>query len=251
MIPVSTNTTTFIADHPSEPGQIKIDFASIDADLDGLDDGCSGHTADLPICFRVWVSDSSGLFERLMLGRFDSFPAIDDPGTGQFRIRARTPEPVFIGILYDQSFPTIKNLEQYTLFLPEEPPLTPEDIPNLDGVTHLSHHLVASQFGPDASAIKNVKQSTESAPDSFFKYIGQWKEGADFWSGLLDVSGEFESPFVSDLPFPTCARISTGEQVSRAECLNLSIDVEGQSFIQFLILQNVRFPADFPNLPTF
>ena len=248
-IPVSTSTTTFQGSIPDEPGTIKIDFASFDADADGTDDHCSGHTAALPICYRIW-----GNFGTLG-GRFDTFPTEASAGLGRFRFRTLEPEPTFIGIIYDHRDPLAKTSEQFTLVLPEDPLLLPEEISSFDDVAfHLSHHDLAAQEGPDESAVKTVKVSTDAGSGDFSEYVGRWKEGDNFWSGLLDVAGGFETGSVFDLSNPTCARISTGNQTSRVDCINLGIDVGTpvkEGFIDFLTLDDVRFPDNFPDSPTF
>lgn len=251
-IPVSTLTTTFAGGVPGDPGVIKIDFANFDADVNGADDGCSGHTAALPICYRIWVDHGDGVFERLIAGRFDTFPTEVTAGLGLFRVRELEPEPKFIGVIYDHRDPQAKSTEQFTLFLPEEPLVLPEEISSLEDVSaHLSHHDLATQEGTDQSGIKTVKVSTDAGPGDLFQYAGRWQEGGDFWSGLLDVEGGFESDRVFDLSNPTCAQISTGGQVSRSECLPLGIDVEGEGFIGFTTLEDVRFSSSFRETPTF
>jgi hypothetical protein len=250
-IPVSTSTThirqtvTFDAGTPSAVDRdVKIDFSDYDFDGDGTSEGCSGHTAALPICFRIWFDGA-----RRMAGLFTEFPTKDNPGAGHFKVIG---EDRFIGVSYNHADP--KNLETDFSFAELAKPGETFSIDFSE-----TFHIALAQTGPKETALKTVNISAESDKGSFqvsptigtsspFQYLGRFLEDADFWSGkTVDAAGDvgtFEN---------ICAEISNGAKADRDNCLRLGIDVGEIPFLDFVTDKEVLPPstANFPAGPTF
>jgi len=264
-IPVSTKTTfeiKFPFDDPIRPTgipqtiDIKIDFSDYDFDGDGLKEGCVGHTAGLPICYRIWFDG-----QQRMAGIFTDFPTAGNPAAGRFRILLHEPAhnedsaiDVYFGVVYDHRDPEHKSTEVFERF---ESAGEPVDVKNPNVADEC---IFVSQEGPDATAKKRLALSAQGFPTSFpgvtgepnsVQYLGQWREDNDFWSGKvarinIDIQ-EFHDPNV-------CAFISTANASDRGNCQDLGIDVDDPveiAFIDFLTADDVRLPDDFPTSPTF
>lgn len=249
LIPASTSTTTFEATFTPPPGpetqpaegeiDIKIDFA----DFGG--NGCSGHTAALPVCFRIWFNG-----ERRMAGLFTKFPTPDNPGAGSYRTSAQGDDPeadvVNIAVTYDHSDPFDKFTEIF------------EKGSSSSGTETASpgFHIQVSQEGADATARKTLLMSGDGLSPEFssdvtgvpanIQYVGRWREDNDFWSGSVATQNVDIQNF-SDV----CALISTGNSSNQLNCLDLGIDVADIPFLDFLTLDDIGFPADFQVSPTF
>jgi hypothetical protein len=264
-IPVSTDTTTFavtgLFSNPNKPEDppleydIKIDFADFDFDGDGLTEGCSGNTAGLPICFRVWFSG-----EQQMAGLFTRFPTALNQGAGQFRAIVHVPaekttggspaQDGYVGVLYDDSVPPAKSTE---IFLRE---VLAGDAVNQKNPDAPDFHLKTTQEGPDETARKSLLVSAAGYSPAAFRevtgvpndlqYVGQWREDNDFWSGSASTHNIDLQNF-SDV----CALISTGNPSNLLNCVDLNIDVADIPFLDFLTTDDVALPADFPKSPTF
>jgi hypothetical protein len=248
-IPVSTSTITFETVIDTKGGaqiDIKIDFADFDLDGDGLNEGCVGHTAGLPICFRIWFSGV-----QRMAGLFTKFPTEDNLGAGEYRtvIRGETGPDLYIAVTYDHSDPLVKSTEFFEKVVPPGAPIESDSaLPNF--------HVQTSQEGPDAIARKTLKMSIDNIEPDFsndvtgtpadFKYIGRWREDNDFWSGS-DTSQNIDIQNFSDI----CALISTGNPSNELNCVDMGIDVADIPFLDFLTTEDIRLPADFPASPTF
>jgi len=253
-IPVSTSTTTFETTFNNvssgESVAIKIDFADFDSQ------GCVGHTAGLPICYRIWFNG-----QQFMAGLFTKFPTAENPGAGRFRVighsPAHGPEPahdLYVGVLYDQDDPLAKSMEFF-----ERGVLAGDSAGERD-FTIPDVHADVSQAGPDATAKKTLGYSASALENSSGvieppgRFIEQWREDSDFWSGSFFQQGE---PFnFSDV----CAVISTGnrdplddpnDSSDPNNCTDLGIDVDGTPFVNLVTTADVALPADFPLSPTF
>lgn len=256
-IPASTETTTFaikgLFGNPSKPTDppieydIKIDFA----DFGGQ--GCSGHTAGLPICYRIWFDG-----EQRMAGVFTKFPTALSSGAGQFRLIFHKPEEgggaepatdVYFGVIYDHSDPLAKTTETFErAVLAGEPVNPPDPVP--------SFHVEVSQEGPDETAKKLFRLSLDGISTDFasevtgtpadLRYTGRWREDNDFWSGSI-ATQNIELQNFSDV----CASISTGNSSNPLNCLDLGIDVADIPFLDFLTSDDIGLPDDFPVGPTF
>lgn len=254
-IPSSTSQLTFEAnirfDDPFTPEvlaqnvNIKIDFADYDFDNDGSDEGCSGSTAALPICFRIWYD---GI--QRMAGVFTQIPVPGNSGAGSFKVPIHGVGDSFgdtalIAVNYDHLNPFDKNTEVFEEVIPSGK--TPET-----ALQDLSVHFVISQDGSDISGKKLLNlsgQGLNNSPTPFkeARYIGQWREDGDFWSGTTQVDPPQSSGNLTN----QCAVIATGESANRQHCLDEGIDVAGISFVDFLQVSDVLPPIDFPLTPTF
>ncbi len=245
-ITISSTTTTFQGTIIDEAGtfNVKIDFADFDLDGDGDDEGCSGHTATLPICFRVWLDG-----ERFMVGRFTQYPTETNPGSGEFRIGVNSDvddagEDLFVATVYDHSDAEDKTTELFMAGLQTFDPTTD---------AFLAVHIELNQEGPDATARKTVNANADTGSSAsqtdHLEYIGRYLENADFWGGSSTVrtSGGATASF-SDV----CAVISTGNEASDPDsCEDRNIDVGGVAFTDPVTASDVAFPSDFPLSPTF
>jgi hypothetical protein len=112
-IPRASTVTTFTSSltFGNGPGSrsatliAAIDFADFDLDGDGKPEGCSGHTAALPICLRIWLDG-----ERFLAGRLDAIPNSAGPGAGRLTVRKTASLPggedgMGVTVVFDQRDP--------------------------------------------------------------------------------------------------------------------------------------------------
>jgi hypothetical protein len=277
--PVSPDITQFetTVTDGDETVTFKVDFADIDLDNDGVKEGCTGSTCPVagavgecpkqaevpdlrPVCFRMWFKQKDSDFTKFMAGAIDRLLIPDDPATpenefnrGAARMRANFIDPAFpddfllMAADYDHSQAPNESTE---VFL-SSPPLfgQPGDVK-----VHID--LLQEAF---ADTLRKTIRATnfndlEGDQDPTIRYVGRFREDADFWSGSFEqthIEGEADVS-VEDI----CAFIPTGEEASppenpRANCLDLGIDVNGIGFLAPLTPEDVSLPADFPSLPTF
>lgn len=236
-IPVS-DATTFV----SESGDIKVDFS--DFDFDGVDgqEGCSGRTSELPICMRIWVNG-----ERYFQGVFDSFPSVENPGVGRFRV-VPTSTGGDAGVTFVFNYDHSDSLNKSTEFLMFTP---------ASSFAKSLRRAQISQVGEEGSAKKTINYS-----DRFFfdplnpdtvRYIGSFLQNSNpdkvFWSGSLEISPGLASPNFGGIS-NVCAQVSTGDAVLQGTCQDGGIDTTGIDFIDFATDEDFAF-SDFPLTPTF
>lgn len=258
-IPVGTTITTF--ESIVEGETVKIDFADFDYDGDGVKEGCSGSTGALPVCARVWINN-----KRFLATVFQTFPLVGDPGEGKFRVFADEEfDPTlgisegFIALTYDYKDPEDLFLEAFDYIFWPEFDLEDGSDPATDVLTLF--HLEMRQKGPEDTAIKrlnlrfDISFSLTFSLDLTFRYLGQFKEGQDFWAGsVIDqmfLEGLFDTRYGEF--FDVCARISTGDAVEPELaniCNDLGISVAGIPFIRPTDRSDVEL-YDFPETPTF
>ncbi len=259
-IPVSNTTTTFAGEvdetlfFGKQATQLQLDFADFDFDGDGTKEGCSGHTGALPICYRIWATGNSqqqGMITiRLQAGVIvDQFPTESIPGAGRIKAAVDEASDTSIAIHYDHKDLEAKRSELFLLANNVES--------GSQGTLFDNIHTSIEQVGPEATAFKAVKVAVEgrfpelnnSPGNGDLKYIGQWREDSNFWSGsVLDTRN-----FSNSLPTfnNICAAISTGSVLpNRNNCIDLGIDTEGVEFLDFVTADDVTF-FDFPTDPTF
>jgi hypothetical protein len=204
-------------------------------------EGCSGNTAVLPICLRMWFDEGSG-FRRKMQGAFTALTRIDaatgELTAGHFRIVDGA--NLFSAVTFDRQNPDEKKETDYFLGI------TGVDSEGNPTVLGFGIHAFARQSGPDATALKTVN-AVESDESSGVEDqgIGQWLENDDYWSGSF-VSNDPENP--QDF-HDVCAQISTGNPVDNGLCVDRGIDTAGIDFVPFATLEDVVFTADFPPAP--
>lgn len=222
---------------------VKIDFSNYGGE------SCSGNTAELPVCYRIWFND-----KRVLAGVFlKAFPTDDNQGAGRFTgispSRYLTLIPFVTSVDYDVVDPLAKQAEYYVAFprLSEENPEI-DDIPMDKSELLVSAHIFIQQTGPIQSALRIIFSSLESFMEETqtFKNISQWLEDDNFWSGSQETSDTGDEDFLG-----ACALLSTGLVVETQNCIDRNIDVTGLEFIDFLEISDLAFPPDFPPSPTF
>ncbi len=261
-MPVSESTTTFEGtvvnpdDATSHP--VKIDFADFDFNGDGVKEGCSGHTAALPVCVRLWIDGA-----RSTAWVFDAYPfpataeSAASPGKSRFRmINYENPGNLFpIGYVNQQEFiagafdyrdPEDVSLEMMKWLQEEDS----EGVVNEGGT-----RIFITQTGPAATAIKTLNlhlrgqalQNGTVLIELYAKYLGRYQEGQDYWSGSIDANvvegmANFEN---------LCAVISTGNAAAdQGICADLGISVAGIPYVEPAVQADVQL-YDFPETPTF
>jgi len=221
----------------TKPYIARLNFGDFDLDGIGGPESCSGHTAALPICVRVWVDD--GVVERrLFAARFDEFPLPTNPGAGSLRGEDLTfgavGSNVRIAANYDHLDPENKFTDSFFGGLIETPSLPPE--------VFLPIRAFVSQLGPDPTALKTSNGSAQDPlATSYAKGFGRWLENDDYWLGSFE-SNDPPTQFTNQ-----CVRISTGEGVDfDAFCGPLGLDLTGLAFLPFTTAADLIF-FDFPS----
>jgi hypothetical protein len=269
-VPIGTDVTTFqrvvtfseasiVLEGERE---VKIDFSPFDFDNDGSLEPCSGHTATLPICARVWLDDL-----RFVAWIFESYPFPDDPntaanekdiGSGRFKafLRAVSQDKVqraAFTVNYEQAGVDEKTIDHFldVTLKSEKAPFfnIPAETPvHVD----VENHTEVSQSPLSESLLKRINTSRhltvrdletmEIVEDGEFglQYLGQFLEGEDFWSGsIADLIGGAEE--FTD----ACARISTGLVVEQSFCDDLDIRVLDAPFVRPFEDSDVAVPDGF------
>ncbi len=225
-IPVSTTTTSFptttmiftqgaggyLAD--GHPHRVRLDFSNFDFNNNGsiADEGCSGHTAALPVCVRFWLDDMpfiAGIFEEYPFYDASNSTFPTEIGKGTFKLNiARMPlpdtpggEPSFFGVLLQYKYGELPDLDgsRETIYdlklLMNLDPNDPNDTTG-DGTSIEFLHALLAQKGADAQALKRLNLSV-AAPyipppisfPTFLQYTTELVEGAGYWGGHI-VWGE-------------------------------------------------------------
>lgn len=249
-IPVGEDVTVFetVATVGGASATVQYDFSDFDLDGDGAREGCSGHTASLPICFRIWIQQESAASPLRVAGVFTAFPTDETPGAGRFQLETlSTGEENPAAILYDHRDSSNLSTEFFFRRFADD---SPEP-----GVLADTHAIV-TQEGLPGSEIKTIRSADtfDFGSEGFIKYVGRFREGLNFWSGSLSAS-DHGAPGFPEPEFPAsdfkavCAVIPTGEESpTRLNCLDLGIDVGGVDFADFVSDLDVAFPSDFPLL---
>ncbi len=222
---------------------VKIDFSDY-PDSNGRKLGCSGNTAFLPICFRIWVQDQ-GITKTRLAGFFSSFPTTASSGTGQLAIFSTELGGVTIVQTYDYQNTQDQSSELFAHF-------------HAESGESVSGHSFFTQKGPEDSALKTLIASTalrasddlNDVPDGTLHFFNRFLEDQDFWNGTVDAqnvtSFGFEKSF-SDV----CALISTGNRADLAECLGAGLSIDDLTFLPFASAGDLSVPASLPANPTF
>lgn len=130
---------------------------------------------------------------------------------------------------------------------------------NIGGFGHsVDYHSEQAQIGPEATAAKHVSFSQifhvalqdGDTMDIPIKYLGQFREGHDFWSGsvLDENSGIWAGGSFTDI----CAQISTGDGVDESNCADvggIDIRVGDTPFVRDAEPSDTAI-TDFPAAPT-
>ncbi len=248
-IPVGEDVTRFVSsiEVPDFPVprrlEVRLDFADFDYDGDGAREGCSGHTAALPVCLRMW---SGG--ERFIAAVFDQFPSEVNRGAGRLKFLFNSQVSggggdtgVRFAFVYDHFDPE-DLFTEIALFIPPE------------SFALGLRRAQISQVGPEGSAKKTINFSDKfdfgRPKPSTVRYVGSFRQDFDFWSGSLLVSEDLlaSTPELSNFK-GICAQISSGNGVLIGTCRDLGIDVKHVPFIDFVEERAFEF-FDFPATPT-
>lgn len=209
-----------------------LNFGDFDLDGDGAKEGCSGSTASLPLCVRIWLDDGSHQ-ARLLAARFDAFPTETNPGAGSLRgkdLSFSGPESVIqVAASYDHADPADKFTDSFFGYIDETDPTNP--------FVPFGIHAFVSQLGPDATALKFTSGASNDG-----RGLGRWREDQDFWSGSFD-GGVGDPRNIRD----QCAQISTGSAADALLCgpKGVDIDVGETDYIDFTAVGDLVF-NDFP-----
>lgn len=224
--------------------EVRIDFGDFDFDGDGVSEGCSGHTAALPVCARMWIDG-----QRYLAWVFDSYPYAAGaalPGSGRFKIYGTQSGgyDITFAINYAREEPEDLMTE---LFLRGDLAGGVLTRPRL-----IESHTEVSQIGPADGALKRINSSgtidmtNTGGPVAYSRYLGQFIEGQDFWSGSIDDNFALQTNFTNQ-----CAQLSLGEVADVSNCDALGISVGDTPFVRFLEDTDLLIPPDFPAGPTF
>ncbi|KAB2841775.1 hypothetical protein F9K50_03340 [bacterium] len=251
VIPRRVDVTTFqdVIVFADQLVQVKIDFSHY-PNRQGIQ--CSGHTASVPICYRIWFNG-----KRTLSGFFiQSIP--NDSNSGDGFIQGLSPvtligAPFVQSVAYDLRDPTQRHADFFLGAMEiNSPPI--EEIPEEVSSFSATVHLTLDQIGLPEVALKTINASTRSFFDGKVeeeqRHVARWREGDDYWSGTADFAplddysefGEF---------FAACARISSGLVVNSSFCEERGLDVAEIDFLEFLKIGDLAFPGDFPTSPTF
>lgn len=208
---------------------VKIDFS----DYGGR--GCSGHTAALPICYRIWYDG-----QRVLFGQFDTFPTREVPGAGDLTGIGFSDilinSGLQVSVKYDFVLPLVKKVDlAFYLQNFEEPEFSSLSRVQLD------------QVPSDDSLLKTFSSSRRSDFSGLEQLNGRWIDAEDYFS--TSRNSEYSDPYFNFEA--ACAYIPTGIVVERGICLGLGIDVGGLGFAPLPDPSEFAFPPDFPVNPTF
>ncbi len=264
-IPVNDTTLTFEdyvtfvtpssgIDLLSGTHHVEIDFADYDFNGDGVNEGCSGHTAMIPICVRFWLDG-----DPFMSMVIEQFSYIGDPnvvtadqtiGIGRFRtyVPDLNGDAQSFAVNYNNETTDQKLVELFMKATIADRPWGASILQRID------MHAELSQRGAYATAKKGVNMSASwgfsDRADQTLQYLGLYLEGNDFWGGSFFTDMMWFSADVENFT-NVCARISTGNAAEDPTiCDTLGISVPGVAFTRPLVDADVEF-YDFPLTPTF
>ena len=250
---------------------VKIDFANFDFNNSGSadDEHCSGNTATLPVCVRLWLGGAP-----FIAGVIEEYPnsEIENPTIGKGRFKMRVQNFEGYKSLFAYNYEQIaadgsKNVEYF--FKTEKVPSSPYSIADFYEFFDFelwNWHSQIFQIGPSDAAFKGLNLNSVlflanplgglGVGEVDSKYIGQYVEGHESWSGS-EVNQFVGSGGVLDLSPPVtnlCARLTDFIQLDEGECSNVGgydIRVDDKPFVELLQDSDVAFPIDFPSTPTF
>ena len=288
-VPVSSGTTNHeeglvnptINDYQmSGTFYFKIDFSDLDLDNDGVSEGCSGHTASTPICFRIWMTPDMGEdtpspqdYRRVMAGIFEVLPTGTTQGKGQVIMDMPTiydlllsPEEkeemqegasdMYFKVGYDFQDEEYKSVEEFL----HDDDMTIYTYDGNGNVTNswlaiiTGHHSI-TQAVSDGSTTKTEKWTilfttydTSDFPDEA-RFIEQWKGQTPEYSSYSNYylyQGEVYTQYTNDC----IIKSSIFEFVDSQICSDLEI-LAGTDFLTTPEPADAYLPSDFPEIPTF
>lgn len=227
-IPRGSNVTTFedVIVANDTVANIKIDFAPyrFDAsDTSGAGLDCSGNTAGLPICYRIWIDDV-----RALAGIFYEVPEGENPGIGRFKgFPIEKDVEGMVASNYDHFNPLAKETEIFSVNGRE----LGHGIQNEDSVGENVFVTLNLAFLEAQNATRNVAKFERSS-----QFIGLSQESNE--PQLMNYLG-------------ICADLITKLVVDPGFCQATGVDVSGIPFTDFATVSDTALPDDFPPSPTF
>jgi len=225
-IPIGFDVRTFETIFFDEKGVIrnlKISFADFDFNQDGLDEGCSGHTAALPICYRIWINDAPKI-----AGLFETYPEPDNPGKGRFKGSLLSGAEGVLGAIYDH-----RDQENILAEI-----FAGERVNASTGELFDVGHVVATQVGPAVSAVKTLNIAFVNQ-DDLENQVGRFREDKEFLSLSLESSKHPEDNFTA-----ACIDLSDKLVVEEAVCEDSGINVRDIDFTDPPTVNDVVLPPD-------
>lgn len=225
-IPIGLDVRTFETVFFDDKGVIrnlKISFDDFDFNQDGLNEGCSGHTAALPICYRIWVNDSPKL-----AGLFETYPLPENPGKGRFKGSLLSDKEGVLGAIYDH-----RDSENILTEL-----FAGERVNALTGELFDVGHVVATQVGPPATAVKTLNIAFLNQSD-LENQVGRFREDRELLSLSLESSKEPDNNFTA-----ACIDLSDTLFVEEAVCEDSGINVRDIDFTDPPTIDDVLLPPD-------
>jgi hypothetical protein len=259
--------------------EVKLDFRDYDFDGNGVAEGCSGHTAELPICVRFWLDD-----KRFIAWVFESYPVTeDDPGTiqddrtvgkGKYKVFLENVSGVTweIATSYEQTIGDAEG-KAYDTYLKGT---------TIDHFTFFAYvsdegqeiqatrqHLRISREGPEETALKSIDMNQsfdvpvqQGAVETVrSKDAQRFREGSDRWAGSIFRESLSQGVIsVNTAEQDICAQISTKLAVELGQCddvngesIRIGFDPlfpeDGHPFINGVTDADVALPADFSAAP--
>lgn len=252
-----------------------LDFSDFDLDGQNGPEGCSGNTKIFPVCVRLWLDGV-----RFLAGVFEEPPVYatsgsvpDALGRGRFKIWVPGWRDFAALIAYQYEQPGTEPQKDVTYFyrFDRTAPFLPTDPFTM---TAMEGHTNLFQEGPAASAFKRFNMNAQlfdmtqrmeftfndqtiiqefDFGDPTLKYLAQFREGLDLWSGALDeVSPLFQQLYGdTNIVLPiTCAHPSSGALEPNATCDAAGISVaDPPAYLRAVTPADYALPSAFANSP--
>jgi hypothetical protein len=221
-----------------------VDLSDFDLDGDGNTEGCSGHSAALPICLRIWLDG-----ERFLAGRLDAFPGATSPGAGRLTIRKTSTMPagedgMGVSVIFDHTDPNNISSEMFWGMPSNE--MGSEQIVAV-------RHVLLTKTGEPTAAVCTLNLADEMAVTgtNTLRYLVRYRVDQDLWSGSVEAQGMFSSMLGIESFDDVCVDSTTGQQVADTLCTAAGISISGLTSVPIAGPDSVALPADFPSQPTF
>jgi hypothetical protein len=258
-----TQFSIFIEDSFFGTHNVKLDFRDFD------NQGCSGHTAALPICVRFWLDD-----RRFISWVFDEVPIttgeVTTVGKGRFKIFLDDLDGLTweIAIAYDENLGAGES-KVYDISMKG----TNNGLSTIpwygDSLQVLRRRMKVSREGPEEVALKQFDTNQDAffehedrSGTSIFKSVGRYIEGFDYWASSFyqNMVGSIFDEEAEQGAQDICARISLEAVVDSQECANVNgqnirvledplYPEDGHPFISAPTDADVAFPSDFSAAP--
>jgi hypothetical protein len=212
---------------------VKLDLRDYDWDDNGVSEGCSGHTAELPVCVRFWLND-----KRFIAWVFEEYP-IEGTTVGKGKFKILLDDIYGIGwevaIFYSQTVDTgeSKGYEAFLKATINDPDCAHLWCQSHDEIKVVKQHMKVARDGPEEVALKSLDSNqlaeillNNTTPETIsVKATDRYVEGFDFWAGSFYRERTSGGVIVEEGEQDICARISTKNREDQTGCE----DVDGQN----------------------